>query len=69
MKNNFTCLKSNSHNIKKIKTLPIQIKQGIRPSYLNPYYYVCCNCGYIEVWTESKEELTFIRTNKMNLFK
>lgn len=48
MKNNFTCLKCNSQEIKKINALPIQIKVGFKPIWLNHIYYICCNCGYME---------------------
>ncbi|MDU4938189.1 MAG: hypothetical protein E6X34_07010 [Clostridium sp.] len=52
------CLKCNSDKIKVVKAPPVQMQKGIMPKLLNPYYYICCECGYTEIWINSKEELS-----------
>ena len=60
MKKEMKCIKCDSDKIKVIKALPAQMQKGIVPKLLNPNYYICTECGYTEIWIESKEELTYI---------
>lgn len=65
MKNSLRCCKCGSKNIKKIKALPIQLRFGIvQTKYFSPNYYICCECGYSEIWGETKDELEFIKNRK-----
>ncbi|MFR4995586.1 MAG: hypothetical protein ACLUDK_00045 [Clostridium paraputrificum] len=61
MKNEMKCLKCNSDEIKVIKAPTVQMQKGIMPKLLNPYYYICCECGYTEIWINSKEELNYLK--------
>lgn len=54
------CIKCNSDKIKVVKALPVQMQKGLIPKFLNHNYYVCTECGYSEIWIESKEELNYI---------
>ncbi|MEG2786916.1 MAG: hypothetical protein RR942_03760 [Romboutsia sp.] len=64
MKDTNICPKCNSRKIKKVKSLPFQIENGIIPKRLNPYYYICTKCGYAEIWIADKDELEYISKNK-----
>lgn len=63
MKDQEICVKCKYNKVKKIKALPVQIQKGLIPKLLNPIYYVCTSCGYMETWVENKEELEYIEKN------
>lgn len=65
MKNSKVCLKCNSEELKVISALPVQVYKGVLPHHLSPSYYVCTECGYTEVWMDSKEELEYIKGNQL----
>ncbi|MCR6515077.1 hypothetical protein M4I33_09380 [Clostridium sp. LY3-2] len=60
MKNKMKCFKCDSTKVKKVKALPVKAREGFKTKLLNPNYYICLDCGYSEVWFESKEELDFL---------
>jgi len=57
------CVKCKSSKVKKMKALPIQVQKGLIPKLINPIYYICTACGYMEAWIENKEELEYIEKN------
>ncbi|MGL5717678.1 MAG: hypothetical protein ACRCX2_31995 [Paraclostridium sp.] len=57
------CFKCNSDKISIVKSMPIQMQKGLMPKYLNPNYYICSDCGYTELWIDSKQELSYIKDN------
>ncbi|MEG1004319.1 MAG: hypothetical protein RSF37_13035 [Clostridium sp.] len=63
MKKVMKCIKCNSVNVKVVKAIPVQIKKGFIPKLIKPNYYICSECGYAEIWIDSKEELTYIEND------
>ena len=61
MKKEMICIKCSADKIKVIKALPSQMKRGFIPKLLNPNYYICSECGYIELWVDSDDELAYIK--------
>ncbi len=58
MKNKGACIKCNSDKLKIISAIPIEITPF---KLIKPKYYLCNNCGYMEMWLDnSKEEIGYI---------
>ena len=60
MKNEMKCIKCNSNKIKKVGARPVGMQKGLIPKLLYPKYYICLECGYTEIWVDSKEELNYL---------
>lgn len=69
MKRTHTCSKCGSHQIARIPDNPrryassnnIYLSRWTLIRKIPAFRYVCCDCGYVENWVESRRDLNDIR--------